>query len=62
MRYSFAFKYPRFPYVAEEVDQKEQEPAVVSPERKKGGRPWKPSHEKAKSKKKKVVEGEVEVA
>jgi hypothetical protein len=33
----------------------------VSPEWKKGGRPWKPSHEKARSKKKKGNDGEVVV-
>lgn len=61
MRFSHAFKYPWFPFVAEEVDQKEQEAPALSPERKKGGRPRKPSHEKAKSKRKKLLDGEQEV-
>lgn len=50
MRYSHSFKYPRYPFVAESEDQKEQAAPPISPERKKGGRPRKPSHEKVKTK------------
>lgn len=61
MRYCHSFKYPWYPFVSEEEDQKEQAAPVKSPEWKKGGRPWKPSHEKVKSKRKKLLDGEEEI-
>ena len=60
MRYSHAFRYPRYPFVNESVDQAEQ--LVVKtqvPGKNVGGWPWKPSHEKIKktsNKRKKLTE------